>query len=501
MTSREGRGGLSQAARLVVGVVALPLVLAGVVFGQGLGSGVILGRGPRLGTGSRVRVELKARGLFRPGIPPGFGSRAVKMPKPLALEVETRLIFSERAVLVGREGRLVDAREASTLGLKPGEGGRTVQVVRQVIQAASAINGEVRPQAAAIRPTVALLVAQRPEPGGPVVVASPGGPLTRSELELVQGLGDPLALADLLPEQAVAQGSRYKPSLGGALAISGYDTVTVSTLEGVVEALDERSCRLKISGRIEGQVLGGSGVMTCDGFLTYDRKHGWLDRLEMNRMEVRQPGPIEAGLEVKSTLTASRQAESPPATLSDQGLAGTSLAITPERLLLRQSGPGGASVLFHDRDWHVFWEDSKVVVLKRLDRGRVVAQLNLSPAPAAGQARRQDPAVFREDVRKALKDRFVRVIGEGDVAGDPAGGRRYKVGIEGREGNLPIVWYYYLATSPGGDQLLATFTLAAAAAAQFGDRDEAIMASLRWETAARGDKLGSGAAAPVPRRQ
>lgn len=480
-----------QVARILVGAVVLPFFAWGDASGQGAGARVILDGGPRLGGGSRVRVELKARGLFRPGLPPGIGGQAAKMPKPLSLEVETRLVFSERAVLVGRDGRTVDPREAKELALKPGEGGRSIRTVRQVVQAASAINGEVRPSAATIRPAVSLIVAERLNPGGPVWVTSPGGPLTRSELELVEGLGDPLALADLLPAKAVAQGDRYQPGPGGAMAVSGYDTITANTLEGVVVSLDGRSCRLKISGRVEGQVLGGSGTMTCDGFLTYDRERGWLDRLEINRLEVRQPGPIEAGLEVKSTLLVSRQAENPPATLSDSQLAGLSLAITPARLLLRQAGPGGACVIFHDRRWHVFWEDPKLVVLKRLDGGRVTAQLNLSQAQAAGKGRRLDPAQFRDDVRKVLKDRFVRLIGEGDVGGDPAGGSRYKVGVEGREGELPVVWYYYLASSPGGDQILAAFTLAATSAAEFGDQDETIMTSLRWDAPHRGDRVGS----------
>ena len=41
-------------------------------------------------------------------------------------------------------------------------------------------------------------------------MVSPAGPLTWYELELVQGLGDPLTLADLLPEQPVAVGEHWR---------------------------------------------------------------------------------------------------------------------------------------------------------------------------------------------------------------------------------------------------------------------------------------------------
>ena len=42
------------------------------------------------------------------------------------------------------------------------------------------------------------------------VVVSPAGPMTRSELELVQGLGDPLTWPDLLPTKAVEKGQSWK---------------------------------------------------------------------------------------------------------------------------------------------------------------------------------------------------------------------------------------------------------------------------------------------------
>ena len=84
------------------------------------------------------------------------------------------------------------------------------KAVRWVAQAAAAINGEVRPTASVLRPGLSLLVAQRDAAKGAVVVVSPAGPMTRSELELVQGLGDPLTLADFLPREPVAKGRSWK---------------------------------------------------------------------------------------------------------------------------------------------------------------------------------------------------------------------------------------------------------------------------------------------------
>ena len=51
---------------------------------------------------------------------------------------------------------------------------------------------------------------------------------------------------------------------------------------------------------------------------------------------------------------------------------------------------------------------------------------------------------------------------------------------QGREGQLGIVWYYYLLASPEGEQLLATFTMAQDHARTFGDQDLEMIGSLQW---------------------
>jgi len=472
-----------------VPVWMLTLTIAGSfrTAGGEAGGPLVLREETRGGGTTRVQIELKAQGLFRPGLPPGGASAETTMPKPLGLEIQTRLVFSERIVEVGRDdrARMAPNGHLKTEANEDPAGGGSVKVVRLVLQAASAINGEVRPTSASIRPEVALLVAERRDRDGPVVVVSPAGPLTRAELELVQGLGDPLALADLLPEQPIAVGQRWRVRTAGALALSGYDVLTSNNLEATLESADDARARIRLKGEIRGQALGGAGTITCEGFLTFDRQAARIDHLDLNRSETRQPGPVEAGLDVKSTLTMTRHAAEPSPGLSDAALATISLEVSPRRELLRMTAPGGKSTLVHDRHWHTFWEDPRLTVLKRLEGGQVIAQCNLMVGPAAGKGRHQDPIQFRDDIRRALKQRFVQFLGAGEVEGDPAGGFRYKVGVQGREADLGVVWYYYLIASPEGDQLLATFTLAQDQMKTFGAQDLEVVGSLQWLRAPR----------------
>ena len=336
---------------------------------------VALRESAEVGQTTRVLVTLSAEGLYRPSPPPSQGK--AESIKPLAIRVKTRLDFAERVLAVNPEG---EAR----------------RTLRRVVQAASAINGEIRPQASALRPEVALQVAEPRE--GAVFVWSPGGPLTRSELELVQAAGDPLALTGLLPGKPVAVGDRWKVEGDAARCLSAYDALAVNALEATLEGLDEASATIRLAGEVRGAVLGGEGTMTLSGSLRFDRKAGRIDRLSVERSENRKPGPVEAGLEIKSTLAIERSPIPTPAELSDGVLAGVPPAPGPKGELLLLASPDGKYTLLHDRDWHTYWDDTRQTVLKRLDRGEVVAQCNLATGPPAGKGRHQDVVQLRDDL-------------------------------------------------------------------------------------------------------
>lgn len=464
-----------------LGLSAILAQAGGLAAGEPSGA-IALGESVARGASSHVRMEMKAQGLFRPGPEGSQVKDGAKMPKPLSIGIETRQIFFERVLEVEDAGGAAGAGR----GVEPRAGavvrGRPRKVARHVIQAVSAITGEIRPRTRTLRPEVAVLIAERRD-AGRVVVVCPAGPMTRSDLELVEVEGDPMALSDLLPAGPVKVGQSWRAGRAAVVGISGYDTITANAMEATLESFDEASARVRVRGRIEGSLDGAPGAMACDGALIVDRRMGWIQRAEIHRNETRRPGPIEAGMEVKSTLTLTRRADQAPATLADAAMARSSTEVTPRGEMLVDYGPDEGAPLYafaHDRSWHLYWGDTKVVVLKRIERGRVVAQCNLVLAPPAGRGRHQDANQFRDEVRRVLGQRFVNYIGTGEIEGDPAGGYRYKVGVQGREGALDVVWYYYLLASPAGDQVVATYTLAAKDAQAFGDQDVAMMQSFRW---------------------
>ncbi|MBY0397258.1 MAG: hypothetical protein K2X91_12450, partial [Thermoleophilia bacterium] len=433
----------------------------------------------RPGAVSRVEVRLTAQGLYKPETPPEAADEAAKAKeaearsKGLSLKVETRLEFLERVV------RADDA-------------GRPTVTLRRATRAGAAINGEVRPSASALRPEVATLLAEV-RPSG-IEVASLGGPLTRSELELVEAPGDPLALAGLLPANPVEPRARWTVSDLSARSLSGYDVLEANRLEATLADVDDDTATIRLGGEVRGKALGGEGTMAFSGACVFDRKANRVKSLKLDRAETRRPGPVEAGLDVKSALSVTREDAEPSPSLTDEGVARLDLdgelsddarRVARRALLLR--GPDGRFTLRHDRDWHTYWDDHRLTILKRLDaRGGLVAQCNLAAGPRAGKGRHQDLNQFRDDVRRGLGGRFSGFLGAGEVDGDPAGHFRYKIGAQGKQGDLGVVWYYYLIASPEGEQLVATFTLAATALPAFGAEDERLVGGFRWEPRTEG---------------
>ncbi len=403
----------------------------------------------------RAIVELKAEGSFKPASLPGTPEA-----KPLALKVETRVEFVERVDTVDTQG----APRRS---------------FRQVEVAAATINGEVRPSSSALCAELATLVAERREKE--VAIVAVGGPLTRSELELIQGPGDPLALASLLPTKVVAIGDRWLVGELAARNLSGYDALASNALEATLEAFDADQARVRLLGTIRGAALGGEGSMACDGSFTFDRKANRISRLTLRRAETRRPGPIEAGLDVKSVLTVVRDSAALVKPLDDEAFLARAVEASKGPDLLLFNAPDGKYALLHDRDWHVYWDDDRQVILKRLDRGEMVAQCNLSVGPNAGKGRHQDLEQFKGDLKKALGKRFLRFVGDGEVEGAEAGHFRYKLSIQGKQGDSEVLWHYYLIASPEGDQLIATFTLGLSQQAQFADQDLRLIGSLEWK--------------------
>ena len=241
------------------------------------------------GSCTQVRIELKAEGLFRPGLTSGAHQAEATMPKPLALTYRPGWFSPSGCWLQG-------LRRGGTRASRPQSGsaiGRWSRVQRQ--GGSMGFSGGCRDQwggqahgeRLASRAVAACGRARRSR--GAVVVVSPAGPMTRSELELVQGLGDPLTLADFLPPEPVAKGMSWKlPESAVDLSLRLRHPESPVRLRARSSSSTRRRRGSGSRARFKALRSGGAGTITCEGFLNFDREAGLVDRLEVNRVESRQ---------------------------------------------------------------------------------------------------------------------------------------------------------------------------------------------------------------------
>ncbi len=366
------------------------------------------------------------------------------------------------------------------------EGGKPQRSLRRIQAAEGTIDffrGLGHTLATRLRPELSLLIAERGPTG--VVIVSAGGSFTRDELDLVQSPADPLILGELLPSNPVSVASVWDVPAQAALSLSEYQSLTSSRMKATLASCDEQTAQIRLEGELKGSIHGSEGVITINGVALFDRKARLITKLTLDRAEVRQAGPVESALDVKSRLELEQSITNLTPELSDQVLEGLDLDVTPMREKLRLNAPEGLYSLSHDRSWHLVEDNASRVILKRLDAsGRTVAQCNLMVGPRAGRGRHQDLAQFQADVQAAIGERFGQFLGSGEIENDNARGFRYKLSVEGVEqaaGVVPL-WYYYLVASPAGDQIIVIFTLSRGSATQFGDQDLQLIGSLEWNT-------------------
>ena len=202
MTSRMIRSSLS------IAPITACLLFSAVIFA---GEAVNLRETAKIGRTAKTHFELNAEGQYRP-------EATDKKTKPLDLKVQGRLDYIERSREVGREPISSQGRS----------NGRT---------RSASIDGKVLPARSSLRPEVGFLVAEKRDDG--VFVFSPGGPLTRSELELTQVPADPLDLPGLLPQKKVKVNDRWTVTAAAARSLSGYDALAVNALEATLAKLDD----------------------------------------------------------------------------------------------------------------------------------------------------------------------------------------------------------------------------------------------------------------------
>lgn len=316
-----------------------------------------------------------------------------------------------------------------------------------------------------LRDPVRLIVASGQADG--IELFSPSGPLTVQELQLLKYPGDSLALLALLPDSKVEVAESWKPADWVLPMLAGIEAAEKSSLSCRLESVDKGNAAIVVSGEITGLALGVPAHVQITGRLLYDLNRRCLARAELTQTEKRSIGTVSPGLDVSAKATVTRTLNEEPKRLTDKDLAGLPLEPNDASLLLLFDAPAWNLRFFHDRQWHLRYQTTDVIVLKLLKDGRPTAQCHIKKLPDAEPGKHVTGEQFQDDVRRILgkdfqefveaeklklrDDLFVfRVVAVGSV----------QARNEKKEPTLiPMQWIYYLVANPEGRQVSFAFAV------------------------------------------
>jgi hypothetical protein len=336
-----------------------------------------------------------------------------------------------------------------------------------------------------LRPERRLIVAQ--ESGGQALVYAPAGAMTPDEIELAGEHFDTLSLAGLLPARPVAQAEKWKPAADVVQYLCGFEGLTGHSLECKLEAVNDKTARIAISGTANGIDLGALVKLEIQANAEFDMKSNRLTALEWKQKDERGQGPASPALTVESTTKLTRSPIGQPASLTDVALISVPDGLEPPAAMTQVSSHFECKTPFDlacSRDWQIVAQTADHLVLRLLDRGDFVAQATITPWDSTKPGQHLTPEAFREAMNKTKGWEVGDIVEETEVPSEKIasdnGRWLYRIQESGKMDSLKVVQTFYLLASPTGEQIVLAFTMTPQQVGKVGGRDLALIRGLEF---------------------
>ena len=313
--------------------------------------------------------------------------------------------------------------------------------------------------------------------GKELSIFSTEGPLTREELDLVSLPADSLVLGGLLPTEPVRPGDTWNPSDATLATLLDLDVVGQSQVKAMLLEVENGRAKIELSGTVNGAVGGVSSEIDMKARCYYGMASHRLEDVELIYKEKRGVSHSSPGVDVTAKLRIQLAPIKTCKALAPEVVDNLSLVPAPENQALEYASSARKFQLVHDRLWYVAREDAMSTILRRVERGELIAQCNVTTLSALQKDRRTTLPKFQEDIKKSLGDNFGDFVTATEDQ-DKEGRLIYRVSATGEVSELPVEWIYYLVQDAEGRRTSVVFTLQQSLAERFAGADRALVASL-----------------------
>jgi hypothetical protein len=417
---------------LVVALTAIPTIRA---------QNVDLTEAPLAGHCFRIELTLALKGK----ITVQQQGETVSFPQ----EAAARHVYLERVLLAG--GGVAD---------------KTVRYYEQA-EATIAFNNQSGSKRT-LRPERAFMVAHRVK--DQMLVWSPKGGLSREEKELTEHF-DSLFVAGLAPGKTVAVGDTWKLGTPVALSLCDLEGLTEHDLTCKLDEVKGELASVSVNGTASGIAHGAQVKLLVSARYQFDTKEKRIVVVEWKQSDQRLQGPVSPAMSADVVIQLKRTPIAEPSELGDVALVQIPAEPSAELVNLHYSDPRGRYEFQHGRDWHVVSPgNSPQLVLRLMDRGDFIAQATITSWKKADPKATLSLEQFC-DAMKTTPGWKEETLVEKTALKEPRGHALYRLTASGTLDDVKTVQSFYLVVSPGGEQMIVSFSVVPSQVQKLGVRD------------------------------
>lgn len=299
-------------------------------------------------------------------------------------------------------------------------------------------------------------------------------PLTRDQYDLVNAVGNTLAINRLLPGRELAEGESWDHDAETIGALFDMDNVAVCEVRSVVTGCTHNQVQIRLAGTVHGTIDGAPTEMELRGAYLFHEQHKRITKFNLAIKEKRTASQLVPGLDVVAKVSV---IVTPTAEELGKQKGSAFTESQPLVSTLRYEAPQQGFQFLHDRSWYVTGEQSNLVSLGLLRDGNINAFCNVTTLPARSKGRETTLEEFESDVRKTIGESLESVRAATRWTSSQ-GHECYGVIATAKVEDVSIEWRYYLIASPDMPRVSLSVSIEQSQLKAFQNADKQIVDSI-----------------------
>ena len=303
-------------------------------------------------------------------------------------------------------------------------------------------------------------------------------PLTREQLDLIEVVGNSLAIDQLLPGRDVAKGEKWQHENSVIGALLGMDHVAVCEVDSIIVGASKGQVQIKLSGTVHGTIDGSTTEIELRGGYLFHQKLGRITKFNLAIQEKRAAGGVIPGLDVVAKAKVVITPASSETPFDDALIEQISDVSQELRTTLQYDASKRGFRFQHEPNWYVTGEQRDLLSLRCLQGSDWTSHCNVTTLPPRSEGRSTTLEQFQNDIRDSL-GKNLEEISAATQWTTSQGHDCLGVIANGKVQDVEMQWRYYLVSSPGMPRVTLAATVEKSQLERFADADRELVESLQ----------------------